>query len=66
MGIQRGLIAALAGPPSPASAGLDTGSRPVDRLVPGLRAAGLTVGWDSPLPAYPVDLTLSGKRIWQW
>lgn len=59
---QRGLIAALAGPPSPAAAGLDTGSRPVDRLVPGLRAAGLTVGWATPLPAYPVDLTLTGRR----
>ncbi|GAB7038021.1 MULTISPECIES: AAA domain-containing protein [Catenuloplanes] len=59
---QRGLIAALAGPPSPVSAaGLDTGPRPVDRLVPVLRSAGLTVEWGTPLPGYPVDLTLTGN-----
>jgi hypothetical protein len=56
---QRGLLAALAKPAAPAAAATDVGSRPVDRLIAGLRNAGLTVHWDTPPPGYPVDLTLS-------
>jgi len=56
---QRGLLAALAVPSASAADSADAGPRPVDRLIPGLRDAGLTVRWGTPLPGYPVDLTLS-------
>ncbi|BCJ42135.1 hypothetical protein GCM10010168_64870 [Actinoplanes ianthinogenes] len=55
---QRGLITALALPPAPEAGAADLGPRPVDRLIPGLREAGLTVRWGTPLPGYPVDLTV--------
>ncbi|WP_127504199.1 AAA domain-containing protein [Actinoplanes solisilvae] len=55
---QRGLLAAFSVPPVPATDDADVGPRPVDRLIPGLRDAGLTVQWGTPLPGYPVDLTL--------
>jgi hypothetical protein len=55
---QRGLLAALAVPSAP-TASADLGPQAVDRLIPGLRDAGLTVQWGTPLPGYPVDLTLS-------
>nr|WP_245908528.1 AAA domain-containing protein [Pseudosporangium ferrugineum] len=59
---QRGLLAVLAVPVVREAAGVDPGPRPVDRLVPGLRAAGLTVEWGTPLPGYPVDLTVTGGK----
>lgn len=56
---QRGLLAVLAVPSAPAAASADIGPRPVDLLIPPLRDAGLTVQWGTPLPGYPLDLTLS-------
>ncbi|GAA3341833.1 hypothetical protein GCM10020358_34670 [Amorphoplanes nipponensis] len=56
---QRGLLAALATPSAPAADNDDVDPRPVDKLIPGLRDAGLTFCWGTPLPGYPVDLTLS-------
>ncbi|MGC4766498.1 AAA domain-containing protein [Micromonospora sp. DT46] len=56
---QRGLLADLASPPAPAATGAGVDARPVDQLIAGLRDAGLTVRWGTPLPGYPVDLTLS-------
>ncbi len=62
---QRGLLADLASPPPPTVTGADVGPRPVDRLIAGLRDAGLTVRWEPPLPGYSVDLTISlgDKRL---
>ncbi|MGK5678449.1 caspase, EACC1-associated type [Actinoplanes sp. URMC 104] len=54
---QRGLLASLAVATPPAT-GAELGTRPSDRLVGGLRKAGLSVGWDTPLRGYPVDLTV--------
>lgn len=56
---QRGLLASLATPPAPGDDNAGVGPRPVDRLIPGLRDAGLTVRWGTPLAGYPADLTLS-------
>ncbi|MEU4621346.1 AAA domain-containing protein [Actinoplanes sp. NPDC023801] len=62
---QRGLLADLACPAASIATGVHAGPRPVDRLVTGLRDAGLTVHWETPLRGYSVDLTISlgGKRL---
>ncbi|MCO8274893.1 AAA domain-containing protein [Actinoplanes sp. TRM 88003] len=62
---QRGLLAGFAAPSAPTAGSTDAGPRPVDRLITGLRDAGLTVQWGTPLPGYQVDLTLGlgDKRL---
>ncbi|AEV87818.1 peptidase C14 [Actinoplanes sp. SE50] len=62
---QRGLLADLASPTRTTAAGTDVGPRPADRLIAGLRETGLTVHWETPLPGYPVDFTISlgDKRL---
>ncbi|MFY1599010.1 hypothetical protein [Micromonospora sp. WMMD737] len=52
------VLADLASPPAPTATDAGVDARPVDQLIAGLREAGLTVRWGTPLPGYPVDLTL--------
>ncbi len=60
---QRGLLAGLAGTSASTRTHADAGSQSVDRLVAGLRDAGLTVRWGTPVPGYPMDFTVvDGER----
>jgi hypothetical protein len=62
---QRGLLADLTRPATATAPGANTGPQPVDQLIFGLRQAGLTVQWGTPLPGYPVDITVTSgtKRL---
>lgn len=56
---QQGLLAAVAGGPTPALTGSDAPADAADRLHRALREAGMSVRRDMLVAGYPVDLTLT-------